>query len=120
MIIILMLILSIFLVSASAFLKYQLTLYPIVFGFSTKLIIDIIITFLKSVYAWIALFLAGLGCIMWAYIVNKYPLSQVYPMISIAYVLMMIVDYFLFKQPITLTKVAGVASIFLGVWFLSR
>ncbi len=41
-------------------------------------------------------------------------------MISVAYVLMMLVDYFIFKQAITTTKIAGVASIFLGVWLLSR
>lgn len=57
---------------------------------------------------------------MWIYIINKYPLSQIYPMVSIAYVLMMLVDYFLFKQRITTTKVAGIVSIFCGIWFLSR
>lgn len=120
MIFLLMFILSIFLVGASASLKYHLVLYPLAAGLSVRLILDFIITCHKSPYAWLSLFFTLSGCTTWICIINKYPLSQVYPMISIAYVLMMIVDYFLFKQPITLTKVAGVASIFLGVWFLSR
>jgi drug/metabolite transporter (DMT)-like permease len=120
MIFLLIFILSIFLVGASVSLKYHLVLYPLVSGFSVKTIIDFIITCCKSPFAWLALIFTLSGTTMWIYIINRYPLSQVYPMISVAYVLMMVVDYFIFKQPITLTKVAGVASIFLGVWFLSR
>ena len=120
MIFLLIFILSTFLVGASASLKYHLVLYPLAAGISVKLILDFIITCCKSPYAWLSLIFTLLGGTMWIYIINRYPLSQVYPMVSIAYVLMMIVDYVIFKQPITLTKVAGVASIFLGVWFLSR
>ena len=120
MVIILISILSVFLVSASALFKYQLTLHPITISFSLQLIIDNITTLLRSYYIWLSLFFTVLASLTWIYIINKYPLSQVYPMISVAYVLMMLVDYFIFKQPITTTKIAGVASIFLGVWLLSR
>jgi len=61
-----------------------------------------------------------MGGLTWAYVINRYPLSQAYPMVSICYVIMLFVDYFLFGQTITWSKIAGLLSILLGVWFLSR
>jgi drug/metabolite transporter (DMT)-like permease len=120
MVYLLIFILSIFLVGSSVSLKYHMVIHQISFSFSVHFIINFIINCLGSFYAWLSLIFFFSGCITWIYIINKYPLSQVYPMVSVAYVLMVFTDYFLFKQPITTTKVAGVVSIFLGVWFLSR
>lgn len=114
------LILSIFLVSASVSLKYYLIYHPTSFSLSIKLISIYIILCLKSSYIWLSLIFSLAGWIMWIYIINKYPLSQVYPMVSVAYILMMLVDYFFFDHPITTVKIAGIVSISLGVWFLSR
>jgi drug/metabolite transporter (DMT)-like permease len=120
MLFILILILSILLVSASVSLKYYLIYHPIAFSLSIKLISFYIISFLKSPYIWLSIIFSLAGWIMWMYIINKYPLSQAYPMVSVAYILMMLVDYFFFDQPFTTSKIAGIVSISLGVWFLSR
>lgn len=46
-------------------------------------------------------------------------LSVLHPMLSVSYVLAIIVGYFSsLHEPVTLTKIAGVAVIFLGMVFL--
>ena len=45
-------------------------------------------------------------------------LSILHPMLSVSYVLGIIVGYFALSEPITATKIGGVAVIFLGMVFL--
>jgi hypothetical protein len=52
------------------------------------------------------------------HIINKYLLSQVYPIVNGAHILMMVVTIS-FLQLLGYDKIAGVVSIFLGFWFLS-
>jgi len=45
-------------------------------------------------------------------------LSVLHPMLSVSYVLAIFVGYFFLSEPVTLTKVGGVAAIFMGMLFL--
>jgi drug/metabolite transporter (DMT)-like permease len=45
-------------------------------------------------------------------------LSVLHPMLSVSYVLAIVVGYFTLQEPVTVTKVGGVAVIFLGMVFL--
>lgn len=64
--------------------------------------------------------LFGLGFILWVFILNKVQLSIAAPIMSLAYVFIMIMSYFLFKEPITGVKIAGVISILFGVVLITR
>lgn len=45
-------------------------------------------------------------------------LSVLHPMLSVSYVLAIIVGYYFLSEPVTPTKVGGVAVIFVGMLFL--
>jgi undecaprenyl phosphate-alpha-L-ara4N flippase subunit ArnE len=45
-------------------------------------------------------------------------LSVLHPMLSVSYVLAILIGYFFLSEPVTLTKVGGVAAIFIGMLFL--
>lgn len=120
MIFILIFVLSVFLVAATVSLKLHLLATPIPLPLTLKSLILFFGCCLRSPYAWVSVIFVFVGGGTWAYVISKYPLSQAYPMVSICYVMMLFVDYFLFGQPITLNKIAGVASIVIGVWFLAR
>jgi len=66
------------------------------------------------------LVLFGLGFVLWIFILNKVQLSTAAPMMSLSYVFVMIISYFLFNEPITSPKIAGVVMILLGVMFITR
>jgi multidrug transporter EmrE-like cation transporter len=53
-------------------------------------------------------------------VLSRLPLSVAYPLQALAYVLALIPAYFLFHESITLTKLAGVAVILLGVYLLAK
>ncbi|MEN9560056.1 MAG: hypothetical protein RLZZ502_1267 [Pseudomonadota bacterium] len=62
----------------------------------------------------------GLSLIVWIMALSKLPVSVAYPLLSIAYVLNMVLAYYLFQEPITLLKVIGTALILLGVVLISQ
>ncbi len=62
----------------------------------------------------------GLGFLLWVLILNKVQLSAAAPIMSFGYVFIMIFSYFLFKEPITATKIVGVLVILLGVIIITR
>jgi drug/metabolite transporter (DMT)-like permease len=68
----------------------------------------------------IGLTLFGLGFILWVFILNKVQLSIAAPIMSLAYVFIMIASYLLFKEPITGVKVIGVILILFGVVFITK
>jgi drug/metabolite transporter (DMT)-like permease len=62
----------------------------------------------------------GISFLLWVLILNKVQLSAAAPLMSTGYVFILIMSYFLFKEPITLTKAAGIMIIFLGVVVITR
>jgi len=77
----------------------------------------------KLITNWFLVFgltLFGLGFALWVFILNKVQLSTAAPIMSLSYVFIMVISYFLFKEPITGVKVAGVLSILLGVILITR
>lgn len=64
--------------------------------------------------------LYGITTVLWLYILSKMPFSIAYPFQSLAYVLGMIVAYFLFKEHVSLTQWIGMTVIVLGVFLISK
>lgn len=78
---------------------------------------------LKLVSNWFligGLFFFGLGFLVWVLILNKVPLGSAAPLMSLGYVFILVLSYFLFKEPITATKIVGVLVILLGVIIITR
>lgn len=62
----------------------------------------------------------GLSSILWLVILSRLPLSLVYPMVSVAYVLVALAAMFLFKENVTLLRWIGIFVICFGVYLISR
>lgn len=69
---------------------------------------------------WLSLLCIGAGTIVWGYVLSFEPLSRVYPLVSISYVMMMLVGAVWLGEPITATKLIGTSLIVLGITVLFR
>ena len=67
----------------------------------------------------------GLACyaasvLIWVIALSRAPVSVIYPMLSIGYILNAIGATFLFGETLSETKILGIAVIIAGVWILTR
>lgn len=62
----------------------------------------------------------GLSSIFWLVVLSRMELSLVYPMVSVAYVLVALFSWYYFKENLTVVRWLGIALIILGVFFISR
>jgi multidrug transporter EmrE-like cation transporter len=62
----------------------------------------------------------GVSTVFWLVALSKIELNVAYPMLSIGYILIMILSFFLLNESITLYKVAGTLLIVAGVTLISR
>ncbi|MBE3556906.1 MAG: hypothetical protein IMW91_07560 [Firmicutes bacterium] len=58
--------------------------------------------------------------LLWLYVLSRMPLSIAYPTLAVGYILIEILSFFLFQEPLTAHKVAGAVVIALGIWLLYR
>jgi len=68
----------------------------------------------------IGLVLFGSSFLLWIKVLTKSDLSYAYPMVSIGYINVVVVSYFLFNEQFTLMKVLGVSLIVIGVVVLNK
>lgn len=61
-----------------------------------------------------------IATVIWIYLLSKLPLSLLYPLQSVAYILGLLVAYFLFKEIIPITRWIGVLVILLGVYLVTK
>lgn len=67
----------------------------------------------------LAVILLGLGMLIWLNVLQRLPLSQAYPMLSLNFVLVTLAARWLFNEPTTLRHWCGVVSIMLGILLMS-
>ncbi|UUZ83648.1 EamA family transporter [Paenibacillus sp. P26] len=66
------------------------------------------------------LFCYGLSSVFWLFALRKFPLSTAYPMVSLGYILVMVLGYYLFQESLSMQKWFGAAFISLGVLLIAR
>ncbi len=69
--------------------------------------------------------LAGLSCyalsaFIWIFAIAKVELSYAYPMVALSYIAVVIMSYFFFGEAITPLRLAGLATIIIGVLLIAR
>jgi multidrug transporter EmrE-like cation transporter len=69
---------------------------------------------------WIGLGCYGVSVILWLGALSRLPVSVAYPMLSLGYVVNAVAAAVLFGEAVTVTKLAGIGLIGLGVIVLSR
>ncbi|MFA4844559.1 MAG: EamA family transporter [Candidatus Margulisiibacteriota bacterium] len=62
----------------------------------------------------------GLSSLFWLVVLSRLPLSLVYPMVSLGYVLVAILSLIFFKEQVSLIRWAGIVTIVVGVLLISR
>ncbi|MDI6731378.1 MAG: EamA family transporter [Candidatus Margulisbacteria bacterium] len=85
----------------------------------TNLLSKVIPMFLNP-YVFLGFVCFGLSSIFWLIVLSRLEISLVYPMVSVAYVLVAIASWFFFKENLTLVRWAGIAVILMGVFLISR
>ena len=70
---------------------------------------------------WIYGFFAVASLASWLLVVRKFELSMAFPVVqSLSFVLIMVFSVFLFRETITLTKLAGIGLLCLGIFLCSQ
>lgn len=62
----------------------------------------------------------GLSSIFWLVVLSRLELSFVYPLVSVAYVIVAIASLIFFHEQVTLIRWLGIAVIVAGVFLISR
>ncbi len=68
----------------------------------------------------IGLLFYAVSTVFWLIALSKIELSVAYPMLSMGYILLMIISYFLLNESITVYKVVGTLLVVAGVTLISR
>lgn len=76
--------------------------------------------FVFSPFIFLGFVLYILATVIWMYLLSKMPLSFLYPLQSVAYVLALFVGLFLFKEQIPMTRWIGTGVILVGVYLVVR
>lgn len=71
-------------------------------------------------WLWLALSLYGLSVIVWLVGLSRVPVSQAYPLLSMGYVIMIGLAWWLFGEVPTVQRVAGILVIVFGVVLVAR
>ena len=85
----------------------------------TKLLQNIIPMFMNP-YVFFGFACFGLSSIFWLVVLSRFPISLVYPMVSVAYVLVAFASLILFKEQVTVLRWVGIVTIIAGVILISR
>ena len=68
----------------------------------------------------VALFCYALSVIIWILALSRVPVSIAFPLLSMAYIVTAVAAWYLLGEALSVTKVAGIVVIILGVIIISR
>lgn len=88
--------------------------------FPAKEILTRLITIVFNPFVFSGLFLFGISAVIWLVVLSRLELSFVYPMVSVAYVIVAIASLLLLGEKVTAIRWLGILTICLGVFFISR
>lgn len=69
--------------------------------------------------------LAGLMCyvgsvVIWLLVLSRIQVGVAYPLMSLGYIFTAIAAYYLFNEPLSVVRIAGIGVIMLGVYLVAR
>ena len=62
----------------------------------------------------------GLSSVFWLVVLSRFEISLVYPIVSIAYILVALFSWIFFKENLSLVRISGILIIMMGVYLISR
>ena len=88
--------------------------------FPAKEIFTRIFSIIFNPFVFIGLSMFCLSALIWLIILSRMELSYVYPLVSVAYIIVAIGSIFLFGEKVSMIRWIGILTICLGVFFISR
>ncbi|WP_346010338.1 EamA family transporter [Paenibacillus sp. SYP-B3998] len=82
--------------------------------------IKLFIQFTTNLSILSGLLMYGLSTIVWIVALSRIQLSIAYPLVSLSYIIVVILSYFIFNEPLSLQKILGLVFIIIGVIFIAR
>ena len=74
----------------------------------------------KNYYVWQGLILYGLGFLLYLYILSKFDVSYIYPILTASiFILLLTLSSLILNEPITIKKIIGISIIILGIFIAS-
>ncbi|GLC87881.1 EamA family transporter [Lysinibacillus piscis] len=61
-----------------------------------------------------------IATVIWLYLLSKLPLSLIYPLQSVAYIIALLIAVIIFKEVIPITRWVGVGVILFGVYLITK
>ena len=68
----------------------------------------------------LGLFLYAASVVNWLVVLKRLDLGLAYPLMSVGYILTFLIGVWCFKEPVSLTRILGIAVIMVGVVLLTR
>lgn len=62
----------------------------------------------------------GISVIVWLMVLSRVDVSYAYPMLSVGYIVAALAGRIFFGEPVDLTRWAGIITICIGVWLITR
>jgi len=75
---------------------------------------------LGNLFLWGAMICYAVSIFLWMAVLAKVEVSYAYPFLSIGYVVASVVGYLWFNEALSLTRIAGIVVICIGVFLISR
>ena len=85
----------------------------------SQLLFKIIPMFMNP-YVFLGFACFGISSIFWLVVLSRLPLSLVYPMVSVAYILVAFASMIFFKEQVSVVRWLGISIIIVGVFLISR
>lgn len=73
-----------------------------------------------NLWLWSAMACYGISILLWMAVLSKVEVSFAYPFLSIGYVVAAIIGWHFFGESLSLTRIAGILVICVGVYLISR
>ena len=62
----------------------------------------------------------GISVVVWLMVLSRVDVSYAYPMLSVGYIVAALAGRLFFGEPVDLTRWAGIITICMGVWLITR
>jgi len=75
---------------------------------------------ITNVWLWLSIFCYGISIITWMMVLSRVEVSFAYAFLSLGFIIVTVIGYFLFNENVTFIRIIGIILICIGVYFVSR
>lgn len=83
-------------------------------------IVENIVPMISNLWLWGAMLSYAVSILMWMSVLSKVEVSYAYPFLSVGYIVAAVAGYALFNENLSITRIAGIVVICIGVILISR